>query len=452
MRAHWGSKLGFILATAGSAIGLGNIWRFPYLLAQNSGGAFLLMYLFCVIFLGYFLLTSKLTFGRIAQTNFINGFQKVCPKKISPLWGKSAGFLTILNIILVSSIYLIVIGWTLSYVVVAGQNLFHLADVNVNQGLFEKVTSSYFGQLFWGILCVASCCFILIKGVKGGIEKASLYLMPILFVLLILMAFWSFSLPNSSKGFAFLFTPDWTKLGFHSDGFQLKEFAHIALLALGQAIYSLSLGMGVCFIYGSYLKPDVDIKKAACWIVGLDTCVALLASCIILPAVFAFDMPANQGPGLTFITLPFVFNQVNGGAFFMFLFFILLFVAALTSLISIYEPIINLLMEKKHMKRWKATLCIAFTNILCSMIILASFTKKWQIKLLGRDLFDFVDYLSGSYTMGLLVLIYCIFMGWKIFPQIMDNLQIKNKWLNKYFLLVLRYLTPLVLVVLFFSA
>ena len=136
----------------------------------------------------------------------------------------------------------------------------------------------------------------------------------------------------------------------------------------------------------------------------------------------------------------------------MFLFFILLFVAALTSLISIYEPIINLLMEKKHMKRWKATLCIAFTNILCSMIILASFTKKWQIKLLGRDLFDFVDYLSGSYTMGLLVLIYCIFMGWKIFPQIMDNLKIKNKWLNKYFLLVLRYLTPLVLVVLFFSA
>jgi len=142
MRAHWGSKLGFILATAGSAIGLGNIWRFPYLLSQNSGGTFLLMYLFCVIFLGYFLLSSKLTFGRIAQTNFINGFQKVCPEKISPMWGKSAGFLTILNIILVSSIYLIVIGWTLSYVVVAGQNLFHLADVNVNQGLFEKVTSS----------------------------------------------------------------------------------------------------------------------------------------------------------------------------------------------------------------------------------------------------------------------------------------------------------------------
>ena len=452
MRAHWGSKLGFILATAGSAIGLGNIWRFPYLLSQNSGGTFLLMYLFCIIFLGYFLLTSKLTFGRIAQTNFINGFQKVSDKKISHLWGKCAGFLTILNIILVSGIYLIVIGWTLSYVFVGGQNLINLSDIKVDQRLFEKITSSYFSQLFWGILCVAISCFVLIKGVKGGIEKASLYLMPLLFCLLIFMAFWSCSLPNCEKGLRFLLTPDWEKLGFTDNGFQFKQFAHIALLALGQAIYSLSLGLGVCFIYGSYLKPDVDIKKAACWIVGLDTCVALLASCIVLPTVFAFDMSANQGPGLTFITLPFIFNQIGGGQFFMFLFFILLFVAALTSLISIYEPLINLLMEKKHLKRYKATLLVASVNIIFSMMILASFTKKWDIKLWGRNLFDFVDYLSGSYTMGALVLIYSIFMGWKIFDQIKDNMNIKNKWLTKYFLFVLRYLTPLILIILFFSA
>ena len=452
MRAHWGSKLGFILATAGSAIGLGNIWRFPYLLAQNNGGSFLLMYLLCVGLLGYFLLTAKLTFGRIAQTNFVNGFQKVSEQKVSSLWGKFGGGLTGLNILLVGSVYAVVIGWTLYYVFISGQNLFCQSLIKVDQSLFHDLTQNYGTQLFWGVVCICISAFILIKGVKGGIEKAALYLMPILFLLLILMVCWTLSFPDAVNGVSYLFKPNLQDLGFTSQGFQWHQFAHLTLLALGQAIYSLSLGLGVCFIYGSYLKPDVDIKKAALWIVGLDTCVALLASMIVLPAVFSFELQADQGPGLSFITLPFVFEQVKGGSFWMFLFFILLFVAALTSLISIYEPLINLLTEKTRLKRTQATLLVAAVNIMATMFILISFTGKVDVQIMGRNLFDFVDMLTGSYTMGLMVLIYSIFMGWKILPQIQRALTFKSKISRAYFAFVLKWLVPLVLIGLFLTA
>ena len=311
MRSQWGSKLGFILATAGSAIGLGNIWRFPYLIAQNGGGAFLLIYLLCVAFLGYFLLAAKVTFGRIAQTDFIDAFQKTC-KNASRLWADCGGFFALFNIFFVSSIYIIVISWTLSYVQVGVRNFFDVYPLEINASLFERLTSSYSSQLFWIILCLLISGYILTRGVKEGIEKISLYLMPMLFFILIFMVAWISFTPNTGKGFAYLFYPDWKRLGFTPDGFEWHTFAHLSLLALGQAIYSLSLGLGVCFIYGSYLKADIDIKKSVFWVVLLDTCVAILASLIVVPAVFAFDLESNQGPALSFITLPFVFNQMYG--------------------------------------------------------------------------------------------------------------------------------------------
>ncbi|MBQ3696152.1 MAG: sodium-dependent transporter [Alphaproteobacteria bacterium] len=452
MRSHWGSKLGFILATAGSAVGLGNIWRFPYLIAQNGGGAFLLVYLLCVALLGYFLLTAKITFGRIAETNFVHGFEKVTDGHVSRWWGRVGGSLTLFNIFFVAAVYVVVIGWTLSYVVASGKNLVGIAPVVIDKNLFGALTSSFGMQLFWGALCIVSAFVILTHGVKGGIEKASLYLMPFLFVLLIFMVVWMFMVPGSEKGLLYLIKPNWADLGITSTGFNLHKLAHTALLALGQAIYSLSLGLGVCFIYGSYLNPETDIKKSALWVVVLDTLVAVLASMIVVPAVFAFGLESNQGPTLSFVTLPFVFNQMVGGKVFMFVFFLLLFVAALTSLISIYEPAINLLIERKHMSRWKACLCAAGINLILSMIVLASFTGHLDWTILGKNLFDFADHLTGTYTMGLMVLVYCVFMGWKIWPQISDNLGIKNKIFKQYFSFVIKWLSPIVLVLLFVMA
>ena len=452
MRAQWGSKIGFILATAGSAIGLGNIWRFPYLAAQNGGGAFLLIYLLCVGFLGYFLLTAKLAFGHIAQTNFIDGFQKVMDKKVSPWWGRIGGGLTLFNLFLVSSVYVIVIGWTLSYVIAAGKNLIGQDNITIDASLFKTLTSSYSEQLFWILSCMVVAGFILVKGVKSGIEKVSLYMMPLLFGLLVLMVLWMFFIPGSGKGFLYLLTPHWEQLGFSPQGFQWRQFAHLTLLAFGQAIYSLSLGMGVCFIYGSYLKAGSNIKKSALWVVVLDTLVAILASMIVFPAVFAFDLGSNQGPTLTFITLPFVFDQMIGGKIFMLAFFVLLFLGALTSLISIYEPAINLAMEKLGFSRWKATLSVLTINLGLALIVLASFTQKIHLQLLDKDLFDLFDYITGTYTMGAMILIYCIFMGWKICPRLLQNLHNNTPFFKRYFSFTLKWLAPFVLIVLFLSA
>ena len=448
MRATWNSKIGFILAAAGSAIGLGNIWRFPYLAAQNGGGAFLLIYLVFVAFLGYFLLTAKLTFGYIARTNLMDGFKAV-DEKASNLWGKIGGGLTLFNIFAVCSIYVIIIGWTLSYVVAAAKNLIGTDKIKIDGNLFESLTSSYGEQLFWILLCMAISGLIVIKGVKSGIEKVSLYLMPILFFILIFMVGWMLFIPKTAEGFAYLFTPHLEQLGFSSDGFHWHQFAHLTLLALGQAIYSLSLGLGVCFVYGSYLKSGTDIKKSALWVVILDTVVALLAAMIVLPATFAFDLESAQGPALSFITLPFVFNKIAGGALCMLIFFILLFLGALTSLISMYEPAVNLMMEKLKLNRTKATLSVLGINLCCALIVLASFTKLIDF---GKNLFNMIDYITGTYTMGAMILVYCIFMGWKICPKVLQNLHNNGPVFKIYFGFVLKWMAPLVLILLFLSA
>lgn len=449
MRSYWGSKLGFILATAGSAIGLGNIWRFPYLIAQNGGGAFLLVYLLCVGLLGYCLLCAKLSFGHISGTNFVDGFTKVTNSHSSAWWGRIGGFLTLFNILFVSGVYVVVIGWTLSYLIASAKNLIGLDVISIDKNLFKDLTSSYMSQLFWGVLCVCTAVFVLVRGVKRGIEKTSLYLMPFLFVLLIFMVVWMFLLPGSEKGLQYLFSFSLDQLGFSEDGMDWHKLGHITLLALGQAIYSLSLGLGVCFIYGSYLKPGTNIRKSALCVVILDTLVAVLASMIIIPAIFAFGLESNQGPALSFITLPFVFDQMVGGKIFMFIFFLLLFIAALTSLISIYEPAIDFMVTKKNLSRTKATWLVCGANLVLSMIILASSTNYISFKILNRNLFDFADYLTGSYTLGLMVLIYCIFIGWRIFPNIIKDLQISNGFERVYFNIVLKYVLPIVLILLF---
>ena len=210
----------------------------------------------------------------------------------------------------------------------------------------------------------------------------------------------------------------------------------------------MSLGLGVCFVYGSYLKAGNNIKKSALWIVVLDTCVAILASMIVIPAVFAFDLQSSQGPALSFITLPFVFDKMVGGSFFMLTFFILLFLGALTSLISIYEPAINLIMEKLSLTRIKATLSVLGINLSCALVVLASFTNKIDF---GKDLFSLLDYITGTYTLGAMILVYCVFMGWKICPRLLQNLHNNGAVFKVYFRFVLKWLAPIVLIILFLS-
>lgn len=457
-RTHWGSKIGFILATAGSAVGLGNIWRFPYLAGQNGGGSFLLLYLICAIGLGYFLLLAKLAFGRSAQSNIIDGFEVVAQKNkktVSKWWGRTAGGLAILNVALVSGIYVIIIGWTLSYMVEGGIQLFYPSHRLIDAHTFDRLTSSFEMQLFWGILCIVLTGFILIKGVKKGIERVSLYLMPLLFLLLIFMALWIYLVPGSERGYFFFLVPDIKALGFLPDGFHFKIFAEVFLTALGQAIYSLSLGLGVIFVYGSYLSDKTDLKNATKWIVGLDTFVAITAGLIVLPAVFAFGLEPGSGPALSFISLPLVFAQMTGGVFIMFLFFVLLFVAALTSLISIYEALVSLLIDKCALSRQKAVGITALINIITSGIILSSFTKQGVFKEINMDLFSIIDKITGSYTMPLMVFVCTIFMGWMVSTIIIRNIgrgtdRPLSKFFKRYERFTMRVTAPIVLIILFF--
>lgn len=455
-RDTWNSKLGFILATAGSAIGLGNIWRFPYLAGQNGGGAFLLLYLISVFGLGYFLLLSKLAFGRLAESNLMDGFQSASQKvgkSFSKNYGRFIGFLTLFNSLFVASIYLIVIGWTLFYTVNSFLYLIHIGGTQPNADVFNQLTTSFNEQFLWGICCALATGLILMRGVKKGIEKISLTLMPILFVLLIFMMIRIFFIPNALEGIKFFLIPDWSAMGFKETGFEFKTFSDLFLKALGQSIYSLSMGLGAIFIYGSYLSKKENILKSTKQIVLLDTGVAFMAGLIVLPAVFAFHLEPNAGPTLTFITLPFVFQKILGGAFFMFLFFLLLFIAAITSLISIYEPPVNLLIEKMKLTRKKAVSLVTLINIIGTGFILLSFTNTLDLKLLKMDLFNFFDTLTGTFTMTLTILFISLFMGWGISTGLIRSLSLgsdkaPSKFFKRYLRFTLRFTAPIVLILL----
>ena len=454
MRAKWGSKLGFILATAGSAIGLGNIWRFPYLAGKYGGGIFLLTYLVCVVMLGYFLLTAKLTFGRMAQTNIMDGFQVVAKqnhRSVSRVWGWLGGWLAFINVWLVSAVYVVVIGWTLSYVVRGGALGLGLSKITLDEKLFQKLSGSFGEQLFWGVSCILITALIIVKGVKKGIERLSLYLMPILFVLLLFMVLWMVFLPGAEKGILFFLKPDFTRIGFTPDGFKVNLFCDLLMTALGQAIYSLSLGMGVAFVYGSYLSKDSDITVSTRWIVFLDSLVAFLSGLIVLPAVFAFGLEPGQGPALSFISLPLIFSKMTAGSFLMFLFFVLLFLAALTSLISIYEMSVNLIMDKLSVSRTKATIITTSLSAFGVILVLLSTTKKIGI-MGGKNLFDIFDKITGSYTMPLMIFICCLFMGWKIIEALTKNLGHQSQFFKFYLKWVLRLIAPAVILVLFLAA
>ncbi len=458
-RANWGSQIGFILATAGSAIGLGNIWRFPYLAGQNGGGSFLLLYLICVFGIGAAMVMGKLAFGRIAQTNIVDGFDAAAKKEkktVSPLW-RAGGWLAIFNTILVSSVYAIVLGWTLSYLWESLRIFTGLSPEKMTDSTFGFLTGSFGMQLFWAIVCIGFTTIILLRGVKAGIERVSTILMPFLFFLLIFMAIWILTLPGSERGIKFFLTPNWASMGFTESGFNFKQFGDLLLKVVGQVVYSISLGLGVSFIYGSYLSQKTNIVQSVKWIVCMDTFVAFTAGLIVLPAVFAFGLNPSEGPALTFISLPLVFNQMAGGAFLMVAFFLLLSIAAITSIISIYEPTVSFFMDKLSLNRTPAVLLTAGANLIGTAILLLSFTDVVPLKVLGQDLFSATDTLTGSYTMSMMTFICIVFIGWKIPNLVLRNLGEGvpgglKPWLKKYTWFVLRFVAPIIMAILFINA
>lgn len=431
------SNFGAIAAAAGSAIGLGNIWRFPYTVGQNGGGAFLLVYLLFVFLIGVPIMMSEFVIGRRSQRNTVGAFRALGPQYRS--WSL-IGLLGILTAFFIYSFYSTVAGWTLHYVVTSCRGgLSGKSAAEISQS-FVSFTSHPIIPVAYQLVFILLTAFVIVRGVQKGIEKFSKVLMPILFLLMILLCVRSLTLKGSAQGLAFLFKPDFSKLT--SAG---------VLSALGQALFSLSIGMGALITYGSYIRKDDNLLKTSFCVAGADTLIALMAGIAIFPAVFAFGLSPTSGPSLVYEVLPIVFDSMPMGVVFSVLFFLLLSIAALTSTISLLEIVVLWAVEELHMKRLTATLSVSFLIFVLGSFCTLSFGPFSDVKILGNTLFDEMDRLTSTYMMPVGALLLTLFLGWK-YPksEVLDELGNGGKQPFKYykaFRFSLKYIAPIALII-----
>ncbi len=396
-RENFSSKFGVIAAAAGSAIGLGNIWKFPYIVGQNGGAAFILVYLICIILVGTVVMVSELSLGRRAQRNPSGAFKAISP---SGKWHYT-GVLAIATSFIILSFYSMIAGWVFSYFFssITGK-LMAVPPENLTL-YFENLAGNTPVVLFFNILVICITAFVVISGIQDGIEKYSKILMPILFFTLVILIFRSVTLDGAKEGLDFLFKPDFSQLTTES-----------ILEALGHSFYSLSLGMGIILTYGSYIKKEENLVNLSLKIIAADTIVALMAGMVIFPAVFAYGFEPGAGPSLIFITLPAVFQEMPLGSFFETLFFLLIGIAAITSTISLLEVSVASLTEEFNLNRKKATLLISIGLFILSVPSTLSFGAWSSVKVFGLNLFDLFDYIASYIFLPVGGILTCIFVGW----------------------------------------
>ena len=395
-RENWGSRMGFIMAAAGSAVGLGNIWRFPYMAGENGGSAFIIIYLGFVFVIGLSIMTAELAVGRRTSLAAVGAY-----KHYSKRW-TFAGVLGVVSAFFIMGFYPVVGGWALAYVFKSFTGL--ISNAATIGDTFGAFISSPVQPLLWLLAFLALNMAIVIKGISGGIEKAGKILMPSLLIILIILAVRSVTLPGAGAGIEFLFKPD----------FSVVTGATF-LAALGQAFFSLSLGMGCMITYGSYLGKKENLQSNALIITALDTSVALLAGIAIFPALFAFGMEPAQGAGLVFVVVPQVFAQMGSlGVVLATLFFVALSVAALTSSVSLFEVVVSYLIDQKKMVRKKAVLITGAIMAVTGVFASLSMGLMSGSTFLGVGVFDFFDILTDKIFLAIGGLLLAVFVGWVI--------------------------------------
>ncbi len=432
-REQWNSNLGFILAASGSAVGVGNIWKFPTMAGENGGAAFTFIYLLCIFIVGLSILLGELLIGRKTQLSAVGAYKKLSKNKF---WVFN-GFLGTLSAVVILSFYGVVGGWTLKYTFLS---LFgFLKDLNIKETemIFSDFISLSFEPIFWQISFMLITMFVIINGVKNGIEKWSKIMMPFVIFLLIILALRGIITPGGIDGLKFLFYPKFEDLTPHS-----------IVLALGHSFFTLSLGMGTMVAYGSYINKKQDLLVSSIWIIFLDTFIALIAGIAIFTTVFATGSDPASGPGLIFTVLPTVFNQLIGGQLWSTLFFLLLFMAALTSAISLLEVVTAYFVDEKKWSRASATITFGFIIILIG--VFCSFSLGGGINISpfeNKTFFDLMDELSSKYMLpigGLLVSLFIIF-EFKI-SNFIDEINKNNSFLrlNKTFTLFIFTISSIV--------
>ena len=431
-RATFGSRIGTILATVGSAVGLGNIWRFPYEAGQNGGGAYLVIYLGCVILLGLPLMMTEFFVGRRTRRNAIDAFGTLSAHRG---W-KAIGCMGVLSAFFILGFYSVVAGWTLEYIWQAVAGTMNGKNAARFSADFDLFTMHPWRPLVWLAVINLIAHAVIVSGVRKGIERASKLMMPALFLILIVLCVRSVTLPGAAEGLRFLFRPDFSAVG-----------PGTFLSALGQAFFSLSLGMAIMITYASYFDAGNNMRKTALSVTMIDTAVAILAGVMIFPAVFSFGIEPGKGPGLVFVTLPNIFQQLPAAGLWSAIFFILLALAALTSIISIHEPSTAFISEKFGLPRKWAALAVTVAATALGAFASLSLGADRDITLFGMSLFDFLDFASAKVLMPLGSMLLAIFAGWfvdrKILAQEFSNGgTLRVRWLGA-FVFLLRWIAPI---------
>ena len=442
IHGQWSGRWAFILAATGSAVGLGNIWKFPYLAGEYGGGAFVLVYLLCVAIIGLPIMMAEIMLGRRGRQSPINTMASLAEEEGGSPWWQLVGWSGMLAGFLILSYYSVIGGWTLAYIVRTADGAFAGADVETSGRIFSALVSDPERLLAWHSIFMVMTLAVVARGVRGGLEKATKLLMPALFVLLLVLLGYAMNTDHFDAGLRFMFRPDFAKIT--GEG---------VLAAMGQAFFSLSLGMGAIMIYGSYLPQQDAITRSAITIAAADTGVAILAGLAIFPIMIANGLPSAQGPGLVFKTLPIAFGHMPGGAFFGVLFFVLLTFAAWTSAISIIEPAVAWLVENHGLKRITATAVSGGAVWLLGLGTIFSFNIWSDDTLWGKTFFDFIDYLTSNIMLPLGGLSIAVFAVWVMTRESSrEELNLVDGIGYAVWRFVLRYMTPVAVAVVFFHA
>jgi NSS family neurotransmitter:Na+ symporter len=439
-RDSFGSRFGVIAAAAGSAIGLGNIWRFPYVLGENGGGIFLLIYLILVAMVGIPVMLSEFTIGRSTQRNPYGAFRRLAPGKPWYL----VGMVGIVAAFMILAFYTVVAGWTLEYLYQALINGFQGLSSKELDVMFDHFRAGTFRPVLWFIIFMFMTAWIVISGVRKGIEKYTKVLMPFLFILILVMDVRALTLPGAMEGLKFLFRPDFSKVS-----------AETILEALGQGFFSLSIGMGTLITYGSYINKKEHLGNAALNVTIADTLIAVLAGIAIFPAVFAFHIEPGAGTGLVFKTLPLIFQEMPGGYIFSVIFFLLLSIAALTSTISVLEVIVAFFSEELNISRRAATLLATAAVGILGIFAAGSWGWFSGFRMVDQNFFGILDFTTANILLPLGGFFIVIFVGWfmgtdRVRSELSNNGEIKTAYMPVFVFLV-RFVAPLAIALVFMN-
>lgn len=438
--SKFSSRLGYVLAVAGSAVGLGNIWRFPYLAAKYGGGIFLLVYLILTVSFGYVLIVSETALGRMTQKSPIGAFKSFG----QGIWYKIGGWINAIIPILIVPYYSVIGGWVIKYFV---EYIKGNVNVLAQDNYFNNFISDSFNVEFWFIIFALFAFITILGGVKNGIERSSKIMMPILVALAIMVVIYSVTRPGAIEGVKYFLIPNF------------EDFSIMTIVAaMGQMFYSLSIAMGILYTYGSYLEKDVDIEKSTKQVELFDTAIAILAGLMVIPAVFAFSTEAAEslqaGPSLMFITLPKVFASMGAGTIAGILFFLLVFFAALTSAISLLETSVSSLSQQFHISRNKAIVIMAFVMLAFGTTSCLGYGVWDFISIFGMAFLDFYDFLTNSIMMPIAALATCILIIKVVgFQKIIDEVKISSPFKReKMYVFFMKYLASFFLIIILLSS